>query len=182
VGAASVVMLIGLRGSGKSTLGRYLAEQTGRTFVDLDVRTLARLGEETVREAWWRLGEPAFRAAEVEALRDALRQSFIVLSLGGGTPLAPGAREQIETARREGVATTVYLRVAPGTLRARLEGGMEDRPSLTGGDPLDEIDEIFAHRDPRYQEIADVVLEPSGGVEATARELLTRLGDQAASE
>ncbi|QKK09395.1 MAG: hypothetical protein HND58_15335 [Planctomycetota bacterium] len=98
------LLLIGLRGSGKSTLGRLVAERLVAdglvaAFSDLDDAVLARLGHATVAEAWNTLGEPAFRTAETACLRERVPAALddgtpqVVVALGGGTPTAPGAAE-----------------------------------------------------------------------------------------
>lgn len=152
------LLFIGLRGSGKSTLGRALAAREGRRFLDLDVVTPAFLHCDSVAQAWSRFGEPAFRAAEVRALAAALRDDPSVIALGGGTPTAPGAAEMIDSARDRGECTVVYLRCTPAELRARLatvdEAAMRERPSLTGAPALDEIDEVFRARDALYRALA----------------------------
>ena len=157
-----IAALLGLRASGKTTLGRALAERLGRRFVDLDDRTLGLLGDDTIAEAFRRAGEPAFRAAEVDALSRALDEDGVVLALGGGTPTAPGAEAMLRDAQARGRAALVYLRCDPDVLRSRLRaagGAGVNRPSLTGGDPLDEIERVHAARDPLYRALADVVLE-----------------------
>jgi shikimate kinase len=152
------LLLIGLRGSGKTTIGREVAARTGMRFVDLDDVTLLALGAASVKEAWSRFGEAGFRRAEVEALRNALGGEDQVVALGGGTPTAPGALELIRAAQQAGTAEVVYLRTAPSTLRSRLEGQVGDRPSLTGADPLVEIDVVFAKRNRAYLALADAVV------------------------
>lgn len=155
----STILLIGLRGSGKSTLGRELADWLGLGFADLDDLTLRSMGFASVKEAWAQAGEAAFRAAEAQSLRDAIgacEEQGGVIALGGGTPTAPGA----EVCIRGSDAVTVYLRGEPSLLKARLSGGAsDDRPSLTGGDPVAEIETVFARRDPMYSALADRVLE-----------------------
>jgi shikimate kinase len=156
------LVLIGLRGSGKSTLGRLVAQRMGRKFIDLDDRTAARLGYPTVAAAWAAAGEPAFRAAETEALREALKELGVVIALGGGTPMAPGAAEMLRAVAARGEVTIVYLRCTPAELRTRLRaagGAGANRPSLTGRDPLDEIEEVFARRDGVYRGLAETVIE-----------------------
>ncbi|MEO1130564.1 MAG: shikimate kinase [Planctomycetota bacterium] len=179
------LLLIGLRASGKSTLGRALADACGRPFADLDDVVLEHMGYATVADAWSAEGEPAFRDAEVQALHRLLRGGGTVLALGGGTPAQPRAQKAMRSAQRAGSAMVVYLRCAPEELRRRLEitGAGADRPSLTGADPLDEIASVYAQRDPVYVSIADHVIE---GI-ATLDEGLTRLRaiwpkDQAATE
>lgn len=155
------IVLMGLRGSGKSTLGRLLGEELGREFVDLDERTPRVLGHESLREAWDQRGEEAFREAEVEALRDVLSQG-VVLALGGGTPTAPGAPAMLREARARG-AILVYLRGSPEALGARLlREENRDRPSLTGAGVVEEIAVVFAARDPLYRELATIAVDTDG--------------------
>jgi shikimate kinase len=157
------ILLIGLRASGKSTLGRALATALGGVpFVDLDDHTREALGATTVREAFLDAGEAGFRAAEAQALARALRSGEAhVLALGGGTPTAPGAAEQIAEARREGRAFVVFLDPPLSTLAERLTTHEGDRPSLTGRGVVAEIGDVAAVRRPLYAALADLrLLEP----------------------
>jgi len=150
-----VLLLMGLRGSGKSTIGRELARRQQRAFIDLDDRTCALLGVASASEAFATLGQSAYRDAETKALKAALDQSGAIIALGGGTPTAPGAADLIRAAAAAGRAVAVYLRCTPAELRARLTGRIDARrPSITGADPLDEIEAVFAQRDPLYQSLA----------------------------
>lgn len=155
------LLLIGLRGSGKSTLGRALARRLGREFVDLDDLTPKLLNAPTLAEAWTTRGEAAFRRAEVGALTELLAHSTDrVIALGGGTPAAPGAPDLLHAQIIQGRILLVYLAAEPATLRARMEqSDNTHRPSLTGADPLIEIDAVHAKRDPLYRRIADEVLD-----------------------
>lgn len=182
---SSFSILMGLRGSGKSTLGRRLAEDSGARFIDLDDRTRARLACRTVAEAFETRGEKAFRQAEVASLRDVLdemRQAAgpdqhrnndqheggsarapapLVVALGGGTPTAPGAADLLREAAAAG-ARIIYLHASAATLRARLKDGDPNRPALTGAGLLAEIDEILGARDSLYRSLATVVVETDG--------------------
>lgn len=151
---------MGLRGSGKSTLGRELGALLGRAFVDLDVVTLRALGHASASEAFGAVGEAGFRAAEVAALGAVLRDGGQVVALGGGTPTAAGAAELLRGERGRGSAWVVYLHAAPEVLRARLAGtNLANRPALLGRDALDEIGRVYAARDGLYRELADVIVE-----------------------
>ena len=156
-------MLIGLRGSGKTTIGKRLARTLGRLFVDLDDRTPALLGTSTAAEAINTHGLAAFRAAEHDALDAILRdpgQDPLVVSLGGGTPTAPGADDLLRSARAHNAIRMVYLHASPSTLRDRLRAtDTATRPSLTGTDMLDEIETVYLQRDGLYRSIADRVVE-----------------------
>lgn len=155
---------MGLRGSGKSTLGKLLAGSLSLPFVDLDDLTPQVLGKATVAEAWTSAGEPAFRAAERTALASALSGPPLVLALGGGTPTAPGASDLLRQYAESRSALLIYLRASAADLRARLEssGPGTHRPSLTGASPLDEIAHVLAARDPLYLKLAGIVLEVGG--------------------
>lgn len=158
-----ILALIGLRGSGKSTLGRQLAERLARPFIELDDLTPRVLGAASVAEAWSHHGEAEFRRAELIALREAMSRPGSITALGGGTPMAPGAADLLRAERDAGRLRIAYLAAGASTLRARLEAGdMTQRPSLTGADPLVEIEAVLAVRDPVYRDLADAVIETEG--------------------
>jgi shikimate kinase len=151
------LILIGLRASGKSTLGRRLAAEFGAPFVDLDDRTALLLGAATVGEAFRAAGEHRFREAESEALRTALAEAPQIIALGGGTPTAPGAAARLSAARDAGNAVIVFLDAALEELAARLARDAGDRPTLTGLGVVAEIEEIARARRPLYAALADFV-------------------------
>jgi shikimate kinase len=161
--APTTIILMGLRASGKSTLGQLLATRLSLTFVDLDDVTAAQLGCVDVPEAWARHGHDAFRKAEAEALSDVLAHASShspshagqIIALGGGTPTAPGAEAILRNAIASRTIQLIYLRATPATLRARLaRTDTSSRPSLTGGDVIDEVQRVFDARDPLYQSLA----------------------------
>ena len=152
-----LLILIGLRGSGKSTIGRALAAHLHVPFTDLDDLTAQSLGAHSASAALRTHGEPAFRRAEAAALSTALSNTNQVLSLGGGPPTAPRAADLLKQAQATG-ATIVYLRATAETLRHRLQSTPHDRPSLTGADPAAEAEQILAQRDPLYLTLADKVI------------------------
>ncbi len=155
-----MVVLIGLRGAGKSTVGQLLAHRMAGTFADLDDRTAMAMGEDTPGEALSRHGEAAFRAAEALGLSHALKERLAVLALGGGTPTAPGAAEALTAAQAAGRVRIVYLRASPAALRSRLgSAGASMRPTLTGRGTLVEIEELFAARDPLYGRLANRTID-----------------------
>jgi shikimate kinase len=153
------IVLIGLRGSGKSTVGDKLADELWRDFVDLDVVTLSKFTEKTITDVFEQRGEAAWRAAEVEALRETLEREEVVLSLGGGTAMIPEARELLQERQREHGDRIIYLQASAKTLEERLAADMGDRPSLTGFGTLEEIRAIRDERDPVYVQLADQTID-----------------------
>ncbi len=173
------LILIGLRGSGKTTIGRLVAERLGRPFIDLDDETARTLGGTSVGEAFTKHGEAAFRNAETRALAHALKTGSRVIALGGGTPTAPGAADLLRREHDAGRAIIIYLAAEAETLRERLrQTDMTQRPSLTGADPLAEIEAVLEKRDPLFREIADEVMDTDGvSAEEVARQLVERIAE-----
>lgn len=156
------LVLLGLRASGKSELGKRAASLAGRPFVDLDQVTPGILGQTGVAEAWRRHGESEFRRAESVALRRVLEHDGQVVALGGGTPTAPGCADVLRSQREAG-AILVYLHASPTVLRARMAASDNaHRPSLTGADPLAEIEAVYAVRDPLYRDLAGAIMNTEG--------------------
>lgn len=165
----ALVILIGLRASGKTTVGRLLAERLAGAFVDLDDRTAERLHCATTAEALTRYGEPRFREAEADALAHELAgehpspPSPTILSLGGGTPMHPDSLARLLAAQQQGHARIIYLRAEAPTLIERLRGPeAAARPSLTGKGTLEEVPVLLAKRDPVYRDLADQVVPIEG--------------------
>jgi len=152
------VVLMGLRASGKSTVGLLLARALEASFIDLDDRTRALLGAPSVRAAFESAGEPNFREAEARALRAALGEPAAVIALGGGTPTAPGAEDLLRAARASGRATIVFIDPPNEVLAARLTRDAGDRPSLTGRGVVEEIEWLALERRERYAALADLRL------------------------
>lgn len=171
-------VLMGLRGSGKSTLGRRLAAARKRPFVDLDECTPAEMGLDNVAEAWALHGEHAFRRAEVAALAKVLALSPRVIALGGGTPTAPGAEALLRGSIAREVVRIAYLRGSAETLRARLtDAANTHRPSLTGSDVVAEVAQVLAARDPLYAALATDVVHIDGRSEDDVLSELLRLSE-----
>jgi shikimate kinase len=156
------ILLIGLRGCGKTTIGRELARRTRRPFIDLDDLVLATFSEPSVSDVWSAHGEAAWRRAEASVLDEVLRAADQVVALGGGTPMIDEARRCISSRQGAGAATVVYLRCDVDELAGRLSGEVGDRPSLTGADPVDEIQAVLEAREPTYRRLADVVYDVTG--------------------
>lgn len=151
--------LLGLRASGKSTVGPAVAELLRTGFVDLDQITPTVLGVATAAEALRIHGLPAFRDAERSALDDPRVLAAGIVALGGGTPTHPPSRRCLNERKTRG-DVLIYLRATVETLRARLAAtDIATRPSLTGAAPIDEVETLWNQRDPLYQRLADVVID-----------------------
>lgn len=175
--SGGLVILMGLRGSGKSSVGPALARAIGKPFVDLDDLLAQQAGAPSAAALWADIGQAGFREREAEALRHLLDGPACVLALGGGTPTAPGAAEALRTARETAGTIVVYLRADAALLHARLSRtDMAARPSITGADPLAEIAGVLAARDPLYLSLADMVIGCGAeGPEEVAGEIARRI-------
>ena len=150
------LILIGLRASGKSTLGKVLANRLGLAFVDLDDVVSALLKTDGAGQAIQTHGIDAFRNAEAQALSSVLEHKKQIIALGGGSPTAPGCAEMLAA----DPCTVVYLRALPATLRDRLRGtDNTNRPALVGDDVIDEVQMLFDQRDELYCSLAETVIQ-----------------------
>ncbi|MBE0607248.1 MAG: shikimate kinase [Deltaproteobacteria bacterium] len=148
------VVLVGFMGSGKSSVGRKLGRRFGVPFVDVDERIESAAGCR-IRDLFGREGEPAFRAREKAALRDALSVKGCVIATGGGA----FADEENRVLLRS-YAPVVYLEAAVETLLERLAGDL-GRPLLRGGDREEVVRELLSRREPGYR-TADVTVRTDG--------------------
>ncbi|WP_409634892.1 shikimate kinase [Hydrogenophaga sp.] len=149
---SSSVYLVGLPGSGKSTVGRHLAKRLGVPFLDSDHVIEERLGC-SIRDFFEREGEDRFRDIESEVLDELTRRSGVVLSTGGGSVLRQANREWLHQRGQ-----VVYLRSHPEEIFRRLRHDRV-RPLLQVADPLQRLRDLFAARDPLYRETAHFVIE-----------------------
>ena len=141
---ATRIVLVGLPGAGKSTVGPLVAAALGWEFVDLDDE-IVRLAGRTVAEIFSAEGEAGFRARERAATEALANRGPVVLSPGGGWALDPANR----VALGEG-ASVVYLEVSPMVAAARMGGAASARPLLAGGDPRDRLTQLLAQREAFY--------------------------------
>ena len=146
------IALVGLPGSGKSTVGRQLARRLQLPFVDSDHVIEQKLGC-SIREYFEREGEEQFRDVEAAVIDELTTNRVGVLSTGGGSVLRPKNRENL---RNRG--QVVYLKSSPDELFRRLRHDM-NRPLLQVADPLSRLRDLFEMRDPLYRETAHFILE-----------------------
>lgn len=153
------IILIGYRGSGKTSVGRELAKLLNRPLFDSDRMVFAKTGR-TVHEIVEAGGWPAFREAEKSVIGELAALDQAVISLGGGAVL-----DADNVAALEERGTFVWLTADARTLAARLENERNEsgqRPSLTGAGVLDEIDRVLAERLPVYEAVADLAVDTAG--------------------
>jgi shikimate kinase len=147
-----LISLIGLPGSGKSTVGRQLARRLQLPYIDSDQVIEQRLGC-SIREYFEREGEEAFRDVEEIVIDELTAQPQGVLSTGGGAVLRATNREHLHTRGK-----VVYLKSSPDELFRRLRHDTS-RPLLQTADPLERLRELYTVRDPLYRETAHFVIE-----------------------
>jgi shikimate kinase len=152
VGVFGLISLIGLPGSGKSTVGRQLARRLQLPFLDSDHAIEQRLGC-SIRDYFEREGEDSFRDVEEAVIDELTSLASGVLSTGGGSVLRPANRQHL---RERG--HVVYLRSSPDELFRRLRHDV-NRPLLQVADPLGRLRELYTERDPLYRETAHFVIE-----------------------
>lgn len=143
----TLVSLIGLPGSGKSTVGRQLARRLRLPFIDSDHEIEQRLGC-SIREYFELEGEARFRDLEASVVDELTQAPQGVLSTGGGVVLRPENRQHLHER-----TTVVYLNAIPEDLFRRLRHD-QNRPLLQVTDPLQRLRDLHAQRAPLYRETA----------------------------
>jgi shikimate kinase len=146
------LVLVGLPGAGKSTIGRAVAERLGRTFLDFDLEIERREGKSIV-EIFGEKGEGHFRELERVLTEELRLMGNMVLAPGGGWVSNPEVIRLIRPPAR-----LVYLRVRPETALKRLGSDRSSRPLLSRPDPLGELRRLLNQRKAAY-ESADHVIE-----------------------
>ena len=138
------LILVGISGAGKSTVGAEVAERLGRTFVDLD-REIERREAATVSELFAEKGEPYFRTKERELTEELARTGNMVLAPGGGWITNTDVVALVRPPSR-----IIYLKVKPETAIARLGDQRTTRPLLMRPDPLNELKRMLKQREEMY--------------------------------
>ena len=154
-----LLFLIGYRGSGKTTVGRIVADRLGWDFIDADAVLEERYGQ-TIREIFAAEGEAGFRDKETAVLADLCGRTNTVIATGGGIVLREQNRQRL---KQHGFVA--WLTADPPTLLARIQSDpttAERRPALAGGG-LAEVERLLAVREPLYRACADVVV-PAGAL------------------
>ncbi len=148
------ICLIGYMGSGKTTVGRLLADALSCDFEDTDVMIVEREGR-PISDIFAEEGEPYFRQLETDLLNDIYDKglSKTVLSTGGGLPVTDRNRPILKK-----IGKVIYLRAEAESLYNRVKED-KGRPLLETGDKLKKIREMLALRGPIYEEAADIIID-----------------------
>lgn len=146
------LILVGMMGSGKTTIGRALAKHLDKVFVDSDEEIQKRTGV-TIPHIFDIEGEAGFRQRETGAISALVGRDNMVLATGGGAVLAQQNRELLQ---QNGIV--IYLKASVHDLWLRTRND-RNRPLLQTGDARAKLAELFHQRDPLYRRVADIVVQ-----------------------
>ncbi|MBN1862427.1 MAG: shikimate kinase [Dehalococcoidales bacterium] len=164
------VALIGFMGTGKTAVGRALAEKLGREFIELDPLIEKKAGK-TIPEIFSGDGEIAFRELEIAVTKEAAGKEKAVIACGGGVVL-----NKINIDRLREGAVIVYLTASPQAILKRTVNDDEERPLLKVPDPARTIGELLEFRRPFYERAAEITVDTSPiDVASVVDEIINRL-------
>lgn len=146
------IILIGPMGSGKTTIGKSLAQKLSLEFRDTD-SVIEQRAQKTVSQIFVEDGEDAFRAIEKEVLKEELQGSDTVLALGGGAPISAEAQSALQASDSH----VVYLDISLANVAPRI-GFNRDRPLLLNN-PRGQWQTLMEARRPIYESVADTVVD-----------------------
>ena len=167
------IILIGMRGSGKSTVGPRLAEKLKMEPVEIDKEIETAMGM-PISEVVQKLGWDAFRKEESRMIKEVVKRENVVISTGGGAVLL---EENIRELKQAGVC--IWLNARAKVLRERM-GDALNRPALTEGKTAaQEIPSVLKKRKPLYKKTADITIQTAKkSVEQVVDEILQKLQEQ----
>jgi shikimate kinase len=145
------IILVGLMGAGKSTVGRYLAKRMKREFYDTDTVIVERTGV-SIPMIFEIEGEQGFRDREECVIKELSKEQGMILATGGGSVIRRINRQRLAAA-----GTVVYLRGSADLLFSRISHDT-NRPLMQTDNPLKTLRDLLNERDPMYMEVADLVV------------------------
>ncbi|MEC7441218.1 MAG: shikimate kinase [Pseudomonadota bacterium] len=169
------IVLVGIMGAGKSTVGKILADRLGMRFVDAD-QEIERAAGCTITDFFEKYGEVEFRKGEERVISRILAGEPCVLATGGGAFMSEATRLLIKK-----MAISVWLRVSFEVLAKRLEK-RSDRPLLQTTDPQQTLKALIKKRYPIYNDADFIVDAENDGVDITVSKVIECLGDYCYSE
>ncbi len=146
------IILVGLMGAGKTTVGKLLARHLNKIFIDSDHEIERRTGV-NIPLIFELEGEAGFRERESIVIAELCQQRDLVLATGGGAVLREENRRNLQNG-----GTVVYLRAQVRDLWQRTRHD-RNRPLLQTADPRAKLQELFAQRDPIYRGMADIIMD-----------------------
>ena len=149
------IALIGFMGTGKTAVGKALAEKLKRKFVELDWLIERKAGK-SIPDIFQQDGEIAFRALEIEVTKKAAQGSRQVIACGGGMVL-----NKLNVDRLRETSRMVYLKASPRKIIERTSADTNERPLLDVPDPAQRIRELLDFRRPFYERSADMTVNTS---------------------
>ena len=169
------IVLVGIMGAGKSTVGKILADRLGMRFIDAD-QEIERAAGCTITDFFEKYGEGEFRKGEERVISRILAGEPCVLATGGGAFMSEATRLLIKK-----IATSVWLRASFEVLAKRLEK-RSDRPLLQTADPQQALKALIKKRYPIYNDADFIVDVENDGVDITVSKVVECLGDYCYSE
>lgn len=158
------IILTGLPGSGKSTVGKFLSDKTGFGFIDLDSLIEENEGLK-ITEIFAKFGEKYFRTLETDMIKTLKSKNSFILSTGGGT-----FQNEDNILLLKNLGTVFYLNVSPDIIYERIKGD-RTRPLLNTKDPKAALFDLLLKRDENYKK-ADYTVNAAQNVDDTANEIL----------
>ncbi len=164
------IALIGFMGSGKTAVGRILAEKLNKRFVELDSLIEQKAGK-SIPQIFAQDGEIAFRELEIELTKEVAESKNQVIACGGGIVL-----NKINIDRLKDKAVIVYLTASPAVILKRTSADKNERPLLLSSNKTVTIGELLRFRKPFYERAADIKIDASKlDINTAADEIITRL-------
>ena len=149
------IALIGFMGTGKTVVGKVLAERSGKEFLELDALIEQKAGK-TIPEIFQQEGEVAFRELEIEATGEVSRRKNVVIACGGGIVL-----NKINIDRLKKESLIVYLTALPRVILKRTASDESERPLLKADNRALAVNELLRFRKPFYERAADITIDTS---------------------
>ena len=149
------IALIGFMGTGKTVVGKALAEKLGKEFIELDALIERKAGK-TIPEIFQQDGEIAFRELEIEAAGDVSEKKNAIIACGGGVVL-----NKINIDRLKQESVIVYLTASPEAILKRTSFDKNERPLLEAADKASEVRRLLQFRKPFYERAAEITIDTS---------------------
>ena len=173
--AGRPLVMVGMMGAGKSSVGRRLATRLGMPFVDADAE-IEKAANASISEIFDRHGEPYFRDGERRVIQRLLEGEAKVLATGGGAFIHPETRATIKAQ-----AISIWLKADRDVLMSRVRR-RSNRPLLRAGEPAEVIDQLLAERSPFYAEANIHIQSRDVAHDAVIDDILTTLADYLGNE